>query len=85
MAVSEAKKKANAKWDSENMATLACKVKKAQAEAFKSYCAERGQTSNAVLKDYVLDCIGEHNEGGEDNDGQRGAKSDRLAPGTRHG
>lgn len=65
MAVSEAKKKANAKWDSENMATLACKVKKTQAEAFKSYCMERGQTSNTVLKDYVLDCIGEHTEGGE--------------------
>lgn len=70
MAVSEAKKKANAKWDSENMATLACKVKRTQAEAFKSYCAERGQTSNTVLKDYVLDCIGEQDtEGGQQNGG----------------
>lgn len=59
MAVSEAKKKANAKWDSENMATLACKVKRTQAAAFKSYCAERGLTSNTALKDYVLGCIGE--------------------------
>lgn len=59
MAVSEAKKKANAKWDSENMATLACKVKRMQAAAFKSYCAERGLTSNTALKDYVLGCIGE--------------------------
>ena len=66
MAVSEAKKKANAKWDSENMATLACKVKRAQAEA----CAERGQTSNTVLKDYVLDCIGEQDtQGGQQNAG----------------
>lgn len=60
LAVSDAKKKANAKWDSENMATLACKVKRAQATAFKSYCMDRGQTSNTALKDYVLGCIGEH-------------------------
>ena len=59
MAVSDAKKKANAKWDSENMATLACKVKKRQADMFKAYCADTGNTSNAVLRDYVLRCIGE--------------------------
>lgn len=59
MAVSDAKKKANAKWDSENMATLACKVKKMQADMFKAYCADTGHTSNAVLRDYVLRCIGE--------------------------
>lgn len=64
MAVSEAKKKANAKWDSENMATLGCKVRKTQAETFKVYCTMKGQTSNAVLRDYVLGCIGEGNAPG---------------------
>lgn len=59
MAVSDAKKKANAKWDSENMATLACKVKKDHADKFKAYCSEIGKTSNAVLREYVLSCIGE--------------------------
>lgn len=59
MAVSDAKKKANAKWDSENMATLACKVKRDQADKFKTHCAEVGKTSNAVLRDYVLESIGE--------------------------
>lgn len=59
MAVSDAKKKANAKWDSENMATLACKVKRDQADKFKAHCAEVGKTSNAVLRDYVLESIGE--------------------------
>ncbi len=59
MAVSDAKKKANAKWDSENMATLACKVKKRQADMFKAYCEETGTTSNAILRNYVLHCIGE--------------------------
>ena len=62
MAVSEAKKKANAKWDSENMATLACKVKREQAEKFKAYCKDSGKTSNTVLKDYVLRCIDEKEE-----------------------
>lgn len=57
MAVSESKKKANMKWDSANMATLACKVKKEQAEQFKAYCAGAGKTVNAVLQDYVVDCI----------------------------
>ena len=59
MPVSESKKKANAKWDSENMATVACKIKKSQVEKFKSYCFSIGKTSNAVIRDYVLDCIGE--------------------------
>lgn len=59
MAVSDAKKKANAKWDNANMSTLACKVKKEQAESFKAYCKEKGVTTNTVLKSYVLDCIGQ--------------------------
>ena len=59
MAVTESRKKANAKWDAENMTTLGCRVKKDQAERFKVYCAEIGKTSNAVLRDYVLDCIEE--------------------------
>lgn len=57
MPISEAKKRSNAKWDSANMATLACKVKKAQAEKFKGYCKAQGKTSNTVLREYVLDCI----------------------------
>lgn len=60
MPISEAKKRSNAKWDNQNMATLACKVKKAQAARFKSYCETQGKTSNAVLREYVLDCIGEN-------------------------
>lgn len=59
MAVTEAHKKGNQKWDKENMATLGCKVKKAQAEQFKQYAEDKGTTSNALLKNYVLECIGE--------------------------
>ena len=59
MAVAESRKRANVKWDAENMTTLGCRVKKEQADRFKAYCSEIGKTSNAVLRDYDLDCIGE--------------------------
>lgn len=57
MAISEAKKKANQKWDSANMATMACKVKREQAEQFRAYCTNRGETVNAVLQGFVSSCI----------------------------
>ena len=63
MAPSEAQKKASLKWDKENMSTIGCKVKKEHAEKFKAYCTEQGKTSNAVLREYVLDCIGEKEAG----------------------
>ena len=57
MAISEAKKKANQKWDSANMATMACKVKREQAEQFRAYCTNKGETVNAVLQGFVSSCI----------------------------
>lgn len=57
MPLSEARKAANAKWDKENMSTLACKVKKEEAAAFKEHCAQQGKTSNTVLKEFVLETI----------------------------
>ena len=65
VATSDAQKKASAKYQRENIASLACRVKKDQAEKFKAYCSEMGKTSNAVLRDYVLDCIDEKQEAGE--------------------
>lgn len=61
MAPTEAQKRASAKYQKENISSLACRVKKDQAEKFKSYCEAQGKTSNAVLREYVLDCIGEAN------------------------
>ena len=60
MAVSDAKKKANQKWDTANMATLACKVKKDQAERFREYCTNKGETVNAALQGYISSCIGDN-------------------------
>lgn len=59
MALTEAQKKANKKYQSKTIASLACRVKKEQAEQFKVYCANKGKTSNAVLREYVLNCIEE--------------------------
>ncbi len=59
MPVSEKKKASNAKWNSKNLSTLGCSVRKEQAAAFKAYCEVQGKTSNTVLKDYVLRCIGD--------------------------
>lgn len=62
MAVSRSKRAANNKWDKENMKIVACKVKKEQAEKFKQYAIDNGTTANALLKDYVLEKIGETEE-----------------------
>lgn len=59
MAIAESRKRANAKWDKENMTTLGCKIKRTQAAKFKSYCENQGSTSNTTLKEFVLGCIGE--------------------------
>lgn len=59
MAVSRSKRAANNKWDKENMKIVACKVKKEQAEKFKTYAVNSGTTVNAILKNFVLDKIGE--------------------------
>lgn len=59
MAISEAQKKASAKYHKENIASLACRVKKEQAEKFKAFCVNQGKTSNAVLREFVLECINE--------------------------
>ena len=57
MPPSEAQKRASNKYNLEHNATLGCKVRKEEAEAFKAYCADRGKTTNAALKEYVLSCI----------------------------
>lgn len=62
MATSEAQKKAAAKYHRENIASIACRVRKEQAEKFKAYCEAQKKTSNAVLKEFVLECIKETKE-----------------------
>ena len=59
MALSAAQKKASAKYDREHIATLGCRVKREDAEAFKAYCERNGKTTNSALKEFVLSCIGQ--------------------------
>ena len=58
MPVSEAKKRNNAKWDADNMSTLGCRMLKSEADAFRTYCQERGQTVSETLAAFVRACIG---------------------------
>lgn len=55
MPVSEAKKKANYKYDSAHYANVACRLRKEEAEAFKAECKNRNTTPNAVLKKAIND------------------------------
>jgi len=50
MALTDAKKRSNNKWDAANMTVLGCKVRKDEAERFKAVCKERGTTVNAVFR-----------------------------------
>jgi len=58
--VSDSQKKARNKWDSENMATISCKMKKEQIKRFKECATIQGMTANALLRKFVLDVIGEN-------------------------
>lgn len=58
--ITEARKRANAKWDKENMTILGCKVKKEYAAKFRAVCAAQGTTPNAVLKQAADDFMREH-------------------------
>ena len=57
MAVSESRKKANAKWDKENMLTLSVRLKKEIVEQFRQKASENGVSANSVLKQFVEDYI----------------------------
>lgn len=61
MAPTEAQKRASNKYNLKNMATLGCKVRREEAEAFKEYAKRHGKTSNTVLKEYVYECIDRNN------------------------
>ena len=63
MPPSEAQKRASNKYNLANMATLGCKVRKQDAEAFRAYAEAQGKTANALLKEYVLACIGQEKRG----------------------
>lgn len=60
----DAERRAQNKWDQANRVTLGVRVGKADGEAFRAWCAARGQTVNAALSAYVADCLREGADGG---------------------
>ena len=57
MALSEAKKQSNAKWDKENMAYQTVKVRRELLDQFKAECARRGDKVNTILRQAIEDYI----------------------------
>ena len=49
MPLTDAKRRANTKWDAANMTVLGCKVRKEKAEEFKAQCRAAGITPNALF------------------------------------
>lgn len=59
MALSEARKRANAKWNKANTKNAACTLTLEEHAAFKAYAEARGKTISALLLEYVRGCIAE--------------------------
>jgi hypothetical protein len=57
MAISEAHRRGNNKWDAANMKTAACKLTKSEHTAFKAYAEKHGKTISGMLLEYVRSCI----------------------------
>ncbi len=57
MPVSEAQKRANRRYDSENMTTVGVKISKKKAAEFKAACQALGVTTYSVLKQSVEETI----------------------------
>ena len=55
MPITDARRRANQKWDAENMVCQTIKVKKILLEDFKAACAARGEKVNTVLRQAMED------------------------------
>lgn len=55
--LSEAAKAHAAEKQARDFAVLQCSAKRAEAEAFRAWCRERGQSVHAALLEYVRSCI----------------------------
>lgn len=71
MAISEKKKKTNRLWDSKNMTTLGCRMRKDKAETFKAACKSAGTTPNAVYTKATDDFLSEHEQPNSEQEANR--------------
>ena len=60
--ITESHRKANLKWDRENMKTFSCRLRTDDADLFKEYCKSHNTTPGAVIKKYVTELIDQYCE-----------------------
>lgn len=60
--VRESQRRAADAWDAKNMRTIACKMRKNIADEFIQYAQDHGTTPSALIKAYVLQCLGRSDE-----------------------
>ncbi|MCD8144689.1 MAG: hypothetical protein LUD79_05045 [Oscillospiraceae bacterium] len=58
MPMTDKKRKTDAAWKKRNLATIACKLYKNDAEKFRQYAAQQGKSVQSLLQGYVAQCIG---------------------------
>lgn len=57
VAISDARKRANTKWDKANTKIASCKMRTDEYNKFKKYAEDHGKTISGMLLDYVRSCI----------------------------
>lgn len=55
--ITDAKRRANAKWNGENLGTLGCTMQRKKADQFKAYAKSKNTTVNALLREFVDSCL----------------------------
>ncbi len=55
MAVSDAKRRANDKWDKENMKNISCRLRRDVAEEFQVIASRNGTTPNALIRGWIME------------------------------
>jgi hypothetical protein len=66
--ITESRKKANKKWDKENMITLSCKVRKELAENLRKYADSQGLTIGVYARRAMEYCKNNNINLQSDND-----------------
>ena len=61
MPMSEARKRANKKWDEKNIRTVTARIRKETAEQLKEYAEQHGTTVNRILSDYIKELLSSEN------------------------
>lgn len=67
--VSDAQKKASAKWDKENMIVVGTKLKRSYAADFRAMCEAVGTTPSAVIRKAIDDFMEANTEQGQHSAG----------------